>query len=152
MKKMFGTFFLLFGSLGITCILLVFIRITPLHNYCFDHLNCIGLQLGNHIYTPVTTIQHPTENWIDLIFLRTHQKHLHGYSFFHHQYFAIEMHHVPVGHKLIYHYNNQNHDLPYMKGTPFRVKNGQLILYKRRRKGIGFILEKVAKSTSWPIK
>jgi len=117
----------------------------------FDRLNFIGIQICDHIYTPVTTLQRPSNNWIDFVFLGVHHQHIHAYTVLHQDYFTIQLHHVPVGQKLIHLVDGQKKDPPYMRGTPFQLKKGKLVLYKRVRKGFGFILEEVATSPEWPI-
>lgn len=107
--------------------------------------------MGGHIYTPVATIQHTSKHWVDVVFLGQHHRHIHVYSLFYGNYYTIQLHHVPVGHKLVYCHNNQKKALPYMEGTPFTLTNGHLELYTQKRKRFGFKLEKINESQHWPM-
>lgn len=122
-----------------------------LSTYFYDVLNHVGIMVNNHIYTPVTVIQHNSAHWIDLVILGKHQHHVHVYSLIYGDYFTIQLHHVPVGHKLVHLHQEQKKAPPYMSGTPFKINEGELILYKRKRRGLGFITEKVNQAQEWPM-
>ena len=119
--------------------------------YFVASLNSIGLQLGDHIYTPISLIHYPQGDWFDLVLLGHHQQRLHGYQLLHQNYFDISLHYVPVGHKLTYLNDGEEKEIPYMTGTPFRLRKGELILHRKQRKGFGFIHEEVARGTEWPL-
>lgn len=132
--------------------LLFFVRYLPvLRTYFKDSLNFVGIMVGTHIYTPVSTIQHTSRHWVDFVLLGKHHNHIHVYSLFYGNYFTIQLHHIPVGHKLVYLHGDKKINPPYMEGTPFTVKDGHLVLYKRKRKRFGFNLEKVKESQTWPM-
>jgi hypothetical protein len=122
-----------------------------LSTYFYDSLNFFGITTTTHIYTPVATIQHFSTHCFDIVLMSQHHNHVHAYSLLYGDYFTIQLHHVPVGHKLVYLHNNQTKDLPYMSGTPFHVTDGQLVLCQRKRKRFGFGLDVIATSQTWPI-
>lgn len=130
---------------------LIMVRSSPLFRTLFGpRLNSVGLQVGDYIHTPVSLIHHPMESWFDLVLIGHQQNRLHGYRILHQDYFEIYLHHVPVGHKLIYLHQGQQQDIPYLTGTPFSLAEGELILYRKRRRGLGFVHEEVARGTRWP--
>lgn len=123
-----------------------------LRTWFHDELNSIGLQVGDHIYTPLSLIHYPQGNYFDFVLLGHHQHQLHGYQILQRNYFNIRLHYVPVGHKLTYLDEGREKEIPYLRGTPFQLKRGELVLHRRRKKGFSFSHEEVARGTEWPLR
>lgn len=142
----------MFFVLFILIIGLVLLRSSRLLQIWFhDELNSIGLQIGDQIYTPLSLIQYPQGYYFDLVLLGHHQNHLHGYQILRQHYIEIPLYHVPVGHKLTYFYEGKEQEIPYLRGTPFQLRRGELVLHRKKRKGLSFIHEEVARGTKWPL-
>lgn len=122
-----------------------------LSNFFESSLNTIGLQLGDQIYTPVSRIQCPAGDSLDLVLLGHRPGRIHGYRILHHHYFELPLHYVPIGHTLIYLDRGEEKPVPYLTGSPFQLDRGELILRRKRRKGLGFVEEEVARGTTWPL-
>lgn len=114
-------------------------------------LNSVGLQLGNHIYTPLSLVYSPQSTRFDLVLLQLHQDRLEVHQLLHQNRFEIELHHVPVGCKLVYLCRGEEKEFPYIPGTPFQLTEGLVVLSKRQKRGFGFIYEEVASGTKWPL-
>lgn len=112
-------------------------------------LYILGLQIGRHIYTPVCDI-YTDFRYFDIVFLGKHHGHVHGYRLFHREYFQIPLHYLPVDNNLVYQINEQPAEHLYLEGTPFHLNKGELILYQRKRRGLGFISEEIGRSPKWP--
>ena len=112
-----------------------------LHSYLYK----IGIQWGNHVYTPVCDIC-TDFRFPDLVLLGVHHEHLHIYRIFQREHVHIPLVYVQPGYHLEY---KGPESIMYMEGTPFRVKKGELVLYKRQRKGMAFMLQEVQRSTQW---
>lgn len=117
----------------------------------FEHCNVIGIQIGSHIYGPLHDLHQKSSYWFDLVLIGKHDHHLHLYRIFHREHNVIPLTYVPVMHKLTYLEDNSEREHSYYPGSPFQVRKGDLVLYRRKKKGFAFSLEEVARSKSWPI-
>lgn len=123
-----------------------------LRTYFHNSLFYIGLQLGWHIYTPVCDVcSRSAFRYFDIVLFDKYDGCIHGYRILHREYFCIPLKYIPVGYTLVYKVNGEVRDHLYLEGTPFQIDEGQLILYRKKRKGISFISEEVCRSNKWPI-
>jgi hypothetical protein len=120
-----------------------------LRTHFYDKLYSVGLQYGNHIYTLVSDV-YQEECCVDLVILTKHHDHLHVYHVFNRKYSKISLVYPSPIQTLVYQIDNQPKEHLYMEGTPFRVNKGELILYQKKRKGLGFIREEIGRSKQWP--
>ena len=120
-----------------------------LRTYFYDSLYCIGLQLGHNIYTPVCNV-YSDYCYLDIVLLKKYGGELHGCRIFHQEYFCLPLQYVPVGYTLVYELDGKPEEHLYFEGTPFKVNEGTLVLYKKKRQRLGFISEEVARSDQWP--
>lgn len=138
----------MFLSLLTMCMLLIrrnkFIR-TYLHPWLYR----FGLQLGSHIYTPVCDI-YSNFRYFDIVLLMKYKGSLYMYRLFHHEQIQIPLKYIPVGHHLKYKINDEEHEHLYLEGTPFQLHKGELILYQRKARRLGFISIEVGRSDKWP--
>lgn len=131
-------------------LLLILIRQNKLlRTHLQNSLYSIGIQFGTHIYTPVCDV-YSDSRYFDIVLLGKHHAHLHGYRVFHQQYFELPLKYVPVGHHLVHEIDGNSREHLYLDGTPFRVHTGQLVLYRKKRRGLGFISEVCERSNQWP--
>ena len=110
-----------------------------------------GLQIKHHIYGPAHNLYQESPFWFDLVLIGEYQGRIHLYRLIHSEYSIIRLTHVPVMHKLIYVEDGKEKEHSYFPGSPFTVRKGDLILSERKRKGLGFSLQEVARSKSWPM-
>lgn len=129
----------------------IYIRCNKLLQNTLEDWNVVGIQIRDHIYAPIHDLHQDSPWWFDLVLIGKHQNHLHLYRVFHQEYSTVSLTYVPVMHKLAYVDEDQEKEHSYYPGSPFRVRKGDLVLYKRKKKGLGFSLEEVARSKSWPI-
>jgi len=115
----------------------------------YNNLYSIGIQIKDHINTPVCDI-YTEPRPFDIVLLIKHHEHLHGYRIFNKEYFKIKLEYVPVGYHLVYHINNEPAEHLYMEGTPFQLNKGTLVLSQKKRKGLSFISVEVGRSNQWP--
>jgi hypothetical protein len=86
----------------------------------------------------------------DIILLKKYNTHIQGYRVFNRESFQIPLKYVPIGHKLVYEVDGEEKEHLHFEGTPFEVFDGNLVLYQRKPKRLGFILEEHSRSTRWP--
>jgi hypothetical protein len=121
-----------------------------LRTYFQNSLYRIGIQIGTNIYTPVCDVQSDF-CYFDIVFLKKHNATLHGYHIFQRKEFLISLKYIPIGHTLNYVIDSKVSEHLYFEGTPFHVHKGELILYQKKRKGLGFISVEINRSNKWPI-
>lgn len=114
------------------------------------YLSSWGVQIGNHIHTPVSTI-YSYDKTLDIVHIIKSNSFIKIKYMISSKCLTIPLKYVPPNHKLIYSVNGENKDIPYEDGTPFSVFDGELILYRKERKSLGYIMEEICKSKSWPI-
>lgn len=134
----------------IILILLIIRKNRFLRTYLYSYLYSYGIQIGDHIYTPVCDV-YSNYNYYDIVILGKNKGYLHGYYILHNKYFKIELTYIPVGHNLVHQIDNTNKEYMYMEGTPFTVRNGTLILYKKKRRGFGTYSEEISRTNKWPV-
>lgn len=115
-----------------------------------EHLNQIGIQVGEEIWTPLTKIYYPSPGF-DLVLLAKHDEMITGFRLFRSEFFTIPFHHPPVGHRLLHVDGDQTKEYPYMPGTPSRIKKGSYVLYQQQKRGFGVKLKEIAMSGDWPM-
>lgn len=115
-----------------------------------DHLNKVGIQVGEEIWTPLTKIYYPSAGF-DLVLLAKHDEMITGFRLFHSEFFTIPFHHPPVGHRLLHVDGDEAKEYPYMPGTPSRIRRGSYVLYQQQKRGLGVRLKEIAMSGEWPM-
>lgn len=134
----------------LVAIFTLFIRQNKLlRAYFHSWLYRVGLQLGTHIYTPVCDI-HSEFRYFDIVLLKKCNGHLHLNRILHQESLEIPLKYVPVGHHLTYEVDGKVKEHLYLEGTPFKISEGTLILYQRKFKRLGSILEEHSRSDRWP--
>lgn len=127
--------------------LIIFLVLT----FIITKIKFIGIQVFDHIYKFNSVIQYPKGSGIDIIIIYKHYNELNCYSLLSGRSFVIPLTFVEVGFHLKYIVDGEEKKIPFEEGTPFQISKGHLVLYKIKRKGLGFIKEEVKRSQSWPM-
>lgn len=114
-----------------------------------DKLYYVGIQLGHTIYTAVGDVYQETPRYDIVLLWRT--KVWHAYRLFSHEYVTMPVCHPSPMQTLQYLVDGKPRELMYLEGTPFRVRTGELVLYQRKRRGLCFVKEQVARGDRWPL-
>lgn len=131
--------------------LIIFLVLTLICGLILTKIKFIGIQVFDHIYKFNSVIQYPGGSNIDIILIYKHFNQLNCYSLFGRKSFIIPLAFVGVGFHLKYIVDEKEKKIPFEEGTPFKIDKGVLVLYKVKRKGLGFIKEEVKRSQSWPM-
>lgn len=124
--------------------ILLYIRKNRTLQLTFPELYHVGLQAGDCIYTVVGDVQF--SGHLDIVLLTKENSSLHIYYVFHRKSITLPLHYIPAGHHLVC-----EPEHTYLEGTPFTLRRGLLTLYKKKRRGLGFVNEILHTSNSWPI-
>jgi len=134
-------------------ILLLFLlyRVKFIRLYLNPKFNWIGLHCFWTIYTFGSKIQTDKFALFSPVLIRRFCNRLevvHFLSPWHK--IEIPLYFTEPGFCLKYLLNDRILEVPFEEGTPFRLNRGELVLYKRVRRGLGFVMKEVARSKEWP--
>ena len=145
----FQTKIIAFLSIFIVLGMMIIRKNNFLRIYLQSKLYFIGIQINNNIYTPVCDI-YSDNSCFDIVYIKKHQSHICCYNILRNQSYKILLSYVPPNYRLEHRINDEVQQHIYLEGTPFNVTEGKLILFEKKRKGLGFIFQKHSESTSWP--
>lgn len=120
-----------------------------LRTYFNDKLYIIGIQLGNIIYTPVADI-YLNQFKFDIILSAKYRDNLYVYKILNRECSKIALTYPSPVQTLVYYIDNKPQEHKYLEGSPFIVHRGELVLFEKKRKGLGFIRQEIGRSNKWP--
>lgn len=141
---------LLFLPLLIIPIRLMICRNQFIKIFVEQKYNYFGVQIFRTIYTLTSAIQSKRFICFDFVLIKRQYDRIVVrplYPFFE---ITIPLEYVKPGFQLHYEVDGKIRDLPYEEGTPFQVKQGELVLRERIRRRLGFVMKEVARSREWP--